>query len=266
MLKRDIVVVGGGVSGLTVAGEVGRRSSVTIVDRLPAVGGALGYEHPVIRELQQVVCDRHVEMLLGTTALRWVENQLLVAGPRGIEWIEAGCLVFCGGTRPSTAAELGVGGDRPAGVFSATVAIHLMEAGVRLGNTVVMVGSSDWSARAAHDLARHGADVVAVLETGEEPRVGTDRIWWDWRLQEVRGAARVNHVLLAKDGFRQRISCDAVVLGARLRPLRNVDGAILSGQNVIYVQPVADVITARTVEAQAREAASRMLATLGGKG
>jgi NADPH-dependent glutamate synthase beta subunit-like oxidoreductase len=265
MLRRDLVVVGAGVSGLTIAGEVGRKASVTIIDRLPAVGGVLGYEDGAIRELEHVVCDRQVEMLLGTTALRWVDNRLLVAGPRGIEWIEAGCLAFCGGTRPSTSAELGIGGDRPAGVFSATVAIHLMEAGVKLGNTVVLLGSTDWSARAAHHLRRQGANVVAVLEAGEQPPTGANQIWWDWRLLEVHGAARVNHVLLARDRFRQRISCDAVVLGARLKPLRNVDGAIQGGDNVTYVQPVAEVTNAWQVEAKARETASRLLATCGGR-
>ena len=264
MLRRDLIVVGAGVSGLTLAGEVGRGASVTIIDRLPAVGGVLGYDRPLIRELHAAVSERHVEMLLGTTALRWVEKRLLVAGPRGIEWIAAGCLAFCGGTRPSTAAELGIGGDRPAGIFSATVAIHLMEAGVRLGNTVVIVGSTDWSARAAHYLGRQGAAVVAVLETGEEPRVAMDDVWRDWRLLEVHGAPRVSHVLLSKDGFRQRVSCDAVVLGARLKALRNVDGAIVGGGNVVYVQPVADVITAREVEAHARQIAERVLAGIGG--
>jgi NADPH-dependent 2,4-dienoyl-CoA reductase/sulfur reductase-like enzyme len=265
MLRRDVVVVGAGVSGLTLAGEVARRASVTVIDRLPAVGGVLGYEDPVVRELQEVTVARQVELLLGTTALRWVDNRLLVAGPRGIEWIEAGCLVFCGGTRPSTAAELGIGGDRPAGVFSASVAIHLMEAGVRLGNSVVVVGSSDWAARAAYHVQRQGAPMSVVLDQGEEARFG-DQTWCGWRLLEIHGAARVSHVLLARNGFRQRIACDAIVLGARLKPLRNVDGAVFQGPNVIYLQPVAEVTTARRVEAFAREAAGRVLAGKGGTG
>ncbi len=263
MLTRDVVVVGAGISGLTLAGELAQRASVTVIDRLPAVGGVLGYEDPVVRELQEVAEARHVELLLGTTALRWVDNRLLVAGPRGIEWIPSGSLVFCGGTRPSTAAELGIGGARPAGVFSATVAIHLMEAGVRLGSSVVVVGSSDWAARAAHHLKGQRAHIAVVLDEGEAPRFG-DRHWCGWRLHEIRGAARVSDVVLTRDGFRQRLTCDAVVLGARLKPLRNVDGAVFGGRNVIYQQPVAEVTTARRVEADAREAAGRVPAGQGG--
>lgn len=263
MLTREFVVIGAGVSGLALAGEIGRQASVTVIDRLPAVGGVLGYEHPLVRELDEVVRARHVDLVLGTTGLRWVDNRLLVAGPGGIDWISARCLVFCGGTRPSTAAELGIGGDRPAGIFSATVAIHLMEAGVRLGNTVVVLGSSDWATRAARHLERQGARIIAVLGDADDAGFG-DQYWRGWQVQEVHGAARVTHATLARDHMRQRIGCDAVVLGASLKPLRNVDGALFDGRDVTYVQPVADVINAPKVEANAREAAGRLLAGTGG--
>jgi len=262
MLKRDLVVVGAGISGLTLAGELGAHRSVTLIDRLPAVGGVLGYEHPLVRELQSIVDARHVDVLLGTTALRWVDRRLLVAGPRGIEWIAAHRLVFSGGTRPSTAAELGIGGDRPAGLFSATVAIHLMEARVLLGQAVVLVGSGDWAARAEDHLCRSGAKMAARLN-GDEPHRRGDDEWDGWRLLEVHGAARVSHVIVARDRFRQRISCDAVVLGARPKPLRNIDGAIVDGVDVTFVQPTASTTAAQNVEIFARKAAASLLATGG---
>lgn len=263
MLKRDAVVVGAGISGLALAGELGAHLSVTILDRLPAFGGVLGYEDSLVRELQGVVAARQVDVLLGTTAVRWVDHRLLVAGPRGIEWIAADRLVFCGGSRPSTPAELGIGGDRPAGLFSATVAIHLMEAGVRLGENVVLVGSSDWAERAADHIARTGARVAANLD-GDEPHRRSGNEWAGWRVFEVHGAARVSHVIVARDRFRQRISCDAVVLGARPRPLRNVDGAVVDGVDVTFVQPAAATTKAKEVEAFARQAAANLLATRGG--
>jgi NADPH-dependent 2,4-dienoyl-CoA reductase/sulfur reductase-like enzyme len=264
MPPRDLVVVGAGVSGLTVAAAIGRRASVTVIDRLPAVGGVLGYDDWEVRRLQHGLHEAHVDLLLGTTALRWVDHRLLVAGPSGIEWIPARGLAFCGGTRPSTAAELAIGGDRPAGVFSATVAIHLMEAGVRLGNEVVVVGAGDWAARAARHLQQQDAHITTVVDDGEVPRFA-ERNWCGWSLREVRGAARVSSVLLGRDRFRQRVSCDAVVLGARVKPLRNVDGAVFEGRDVVYVQPVADVITKHEVEAYAQSAADRLIATIGGQ-
>jgi NADPH-dependent 2,4-dienoyl-CoA reductase/sulfur reductase-like enzyme len=263
MSKRDLVVVGAGISGLTLAAELAGHAAVTLVDRLPAVGGVLGYEHPLVRELHDVVRRWFADELLGTTALRWNDNRLLVAGPRGIEWIAAGCLAFCGGSRPSTTAELGIGGDRPAGVYSATVAIHLMEAGVKLGNTVLVVGASDWATRAVDHLEKQDARIVRVLADGEDGSFRHER-WHGWRVVEVRGAARLSHAILARDGLRQRVSCDALILGSQLKALRNVDGAIFGGRNVTYVQPVSDKTNATAVEAHARAAAARLLASMGG--
>ena len=263
MPRYDRAIVGAGLSGLAVAAALEGRAPLVIVDRLPAVGGVLGYEDPVVRGLAGALRGARVDWRLGTTALRWTDHRLLVASPTGIEWIDAGSLIICTGTRPSTAAELGLGGDRPAGVFSATVAIHLMEAGVRLGKAVVVVGASDWAARAARHLQRQGANVSVVLQDGEARRFG-DRHWEGWRLHEIRGAARVCEVLLARDRFRQRVGCDAVVLGARLRPLRNVDGAVFGGEDVTYVQPVAEITTIDQVVEQARGAAASLLGARGG--
>jgi glycine/D-amino acid oxidase-like deaminating enzyme len=264
MLRYDLLIVGAGVSGLTVASTVGRHGSVCVIDRLPALGGVLGYEHPIIRRLGRGVQAANVDLLLGTTALRWNNDRLLVAGERGIEWLAAGELVFCGGTRPSTAAELKIAGDRPAGVLLASVAIHMMEAGVRLGNAVVVVGSSDWSRRAADHLKVQGARISTVVERSDAA-LG-EEAWLGWRLEQVHGTARVSHVTVARSGFRQRINCDAVVLGARVRPLRNVLGAVLGDSQVAFVQPVGETTSAEDVEAHALQAAARLLDSLGGRG
>lgn len=264
MRPSDLLVVGAGVTGLTVAAVVGRRVSVTLIDRLPAVGGVLGYEGPTVRRLQREAQRVDVRFLLGATALRWRDNQLLVAGPAGIEWLAARCLAVCGGTRPSTAAELAIGGDRPAGVYSATVAIHLMEAGVRLGNHVVVVGASDWAARAAQHLARQDVMTSVVLDAEQAPLFG-DHHFVGWWLLEVHGSPRVTDVALTRNGSSQRIDCDAVVLGAHLKPMRNIDGALHGGVDVTYVQPLVDVTTAREAEEYARSTGVRMLAEMGGK-
>ena len=66
---------------------------------------------------------------LGATATRWEDGRLLVCAPGAIRWRAAATLVFAGGMRPATAAELGLAGDRPAGVLAGAVARHLLETG-----------------------------------------------------------------------------------------------------------------------------------------
>ena len=123
------LVVGAGPSGLGCAATLARSHPVELVDRIPVAGGEAGWRSAEIRELRAEAESAGVRLLLGRAALRWQPGRLLVAGPGRIEWIPGSELFFAGGLRPGTAAELGITGDRPAGVLPATVALHLLDSG-----------------------------------------------------------------------------------------------------------------------------------------
>ena len=122
-----MVVVGAGVAGLAAAEKLAHRSEVVVLDRLPVPGGVLPYDHPGVLKLAGACTAAGVRWLLGTTAVRWEQGRLLAVGPQGVEWLDASHLVFAGGSRPATMAELPVAGPRLAGVLPAPVAIHLAE-------------------------------------------------------------------------------------------------------------------------------------------
>lgn len=277
-----VLVVGAGACGLALATELAARGAVTVVDRLPAVGGVLGYEHPAIRRLQARADAARVSWLLATTALRWRGDAALVAGPDGIRWLPAGRLVYAGGTRPATATELGIAGARPAGVLAASVALHLLEAGVLLGRRVVVLGGGHWAAVVGAHLARQPCHVTSVTAAGEEPLDGADEHVLGWHATEIDGRGRVSAVTLAPAppaGFEAgpsqlgaappapahgpslRLPCDAVVLATPCRPLRNVDGAVVPGSpGVTFVQPDGTHASVDDAVAAARAAAAELLA------
>jgi NADPH-dependent glutamate synthase beta subunit-like oxidoreductase len=229
--RGGVVVVGAGVAGLAVAGRLARGGErVTLVDRLPVPGGVLGDGHPAVRRL--FAACRDVALELGMTALRWTGEGVTIAGPRGVREVPARHLVYAGGTRPSTPAELRLAGARPAGVLPAPVAIHLVEAGAVLGRRVAVLGEGAWASAAVAALEHQGASEVCRVPV---PEPGSPLL--------LRGCVRVDAL---GDG-----ACDCVVLAARERPLRNVDGAVLDGAaGVSFVQPVA--LTAEEAEARAR--------------
>ena len=149
-----------------------------------------------------------------------------MAAPDGIAWHPATHLFMAGGRRPATAAELGLAGDRPAGVLPATVAKHLLEAGVPLWRRPLLVGDGPWAAEVAHLAAALGAEVQR-LEPG-------------WRASRVVGADRVEGLVAVRGAARRMVACDAVLLAAEPRPIRNVEGAILAdAAGVTYVEPDA---------------------------
>ena len=220
----SVAVVGAGPSGLGAAVELAATTSVTVVDRIPVAGGSAGWDDRAVRALADRARALAVDLRLGATALRWEPGRLLVAAPDGIAWRPATHLLMAGGRRPATAAELGLAGDRPAGVLPATVAKHVLEAGVPLWRRPLLLGDGPWAAEVAHLAGGLGADVLR-LEPG-------------WRASSVVGRDRVEGLVALRGAARRLIACDAVVLAADPRPIRNVEGAILAdAAGVTYVEP-----------------------------
>ena len=251
-----MAVVGAGVAGLAAAAELAGRGPVIVLDRLPVPGGVLPYDAPEVRRLADRCAAAGVRWLLGTTALRWQDGRLLAAGPDGISWVSAAHLVFAGGDRPATAAELPLTGPRLAGVLPAPVAIHLAEAKVVLGRHVVIVGTGDWAGAARHAIARQRAEVTVIArEAAPGPAFPHDRLIRGWVPVAVSGSGRVSTLTLEKSTQQYAITCDAVILAEAVRPLRNVDGAIVDpAPGVTFVQPAAGVTTAGAAAEHARRA------------
>lgn len=264
-----LIVIGAGVSGLAAAAILAKEHPVTVVDRLPVTGGLVaGYEHALAQDLTQRCRADSVEFVLGATALRWSSDRnLLVAGPtEGFVSLPASHLIFAGGTRPSTPAELGMTGDRLAGVVQATGACHLLEAGVRLGHRVVVVGAGTWAHRVGYLVQKQGSHVTAVSpDNNGAPPDFADAWWPGWLPVEVRGSGRVSELFVTNGDQRERIVCDAVILGAWMKPVRNVDGAIFEDDDkaaVTFVQHIVETAAVHEIADHAQVAAAKLLAKL----
>jgi NADPH-dependent 2,4-dienoyl-CoA reductase/sulfur reductase-like enzyme len=260
-VSRDqVAVVGAGVAGLAAAEELAARGDVVVLDRLPVPGGVLAFDHPAVRALAERCGSAGVRWLLGTTAVRWDQGRLLAVGPSGVRWLDAGHLVFAGGCRPATAAELPVAGPRLAGVLPAPVAIHLAEAKVTLGRRVMIVGTGDWARAAREAIAGQRSQVTVVAgEPAEAVTFRHDALISGWAPVTVSGHGRVSALTLERAGQRHVLDCDAVILAASARPLRNVDGAIFEpAPGVTFVQPAAETGSWEEVASAARAAARQI--------
>jgi NADPH-dependent 2,4-dienoyl-CoA reductase/sulfur reductase-like enzyme len=252
-----VLVVGGGLAGMAAALELAVRARVRVIERLPAMGGTWGFEHPRARELAAACQRSDVELTAGLTALRWRDGRLLVAGPGQVAWLPADYLVFAGGTRPSHAAELGVGGSRLAGVFTATVAHHLLEAEIVLGRRFVVAGWGDWAELIVPQLLPLGqVTVVGGTRHDELPWPGV-RWWPGYRTVSVHGESRVDRLEVTDGVARHFVRCDCVIFAGEPRPLRNVDGANRQdADQASFIQPTAAGLGPDAVIDYARKAAA----------
>jgi hypothetical protein len=254
-------VVGAGPSGLGCAVELAPHVPVVLIDRLPVFGGTAGWDRPEIRDQAATATALGAEPLLGQTAIRWIGQRLLVLGPGSCRWVTAQHLFMAGGLRPATVADLQITGDRPAGVVAATVAEHLLDTGVALWRTVVIIGEGPWAARVAGRARALGSRVVAL---------GSAAGWADEHVGRpdrcsIVGRDRVRAVRLDYSGTGAAsvdVACDAVVLAADPVPNRNVDGAVLAGSpGVTFVQPTSPYDAAGRFGAARRAAREWLCAT-----
>jgi len=184
MTRKDLVIIGGGAAGLaaaTAAWDAGVRD-ICILERESATGGILkqcihnGFGlHRFDEELTgpeyaareyAAVAERGIQVFLETTVLSLSADRRVVAvNPSdGLLEFEAGAVVLAMGSRERTRGALNIAGTRPAGVYTAGAAQHMVNLeGVIPGREIVMLGSGDIGLIMARRLTYEGAHVKMVL-------------------------------------------------------------------------------------------------------
>ena len=244
--KVDVLIVGGGPSGLAAACELRRLgASVVVLERDVEPGGIarhsdhLGYG---LRDLHRVMrgpayarawtarADRAgVDLRVRSTATGWVETDdglgLHVTAPTGREEVRARTILLATGCRERPRSARLVPGSRPSGVFttgSLQQLVHLQ--GGRVVRRAVVVGAEHVSYSAVMTIAHAGGVTVAMVT--EQPRTatyaGADRaarlhyrfpLLCESKVVEILGRNRVSGVRVRnlRTGAESEHPCDAVI-------------------------------------------------------
>ncbi|MCQ4159900.1 FAD-dependent oxidoreductase [Roseomonas sp. GC11] len=244
---RQAIIIGAGPAGLTAARHLAAAGlrDVLVLERNPEAGGLPRFAaHPgwgmldfhrlwsgprYARELVRAAAAAEIRTGHSVTALA-PGGGVEVNSAAGTETLHARAVLLAAGIREMPRSARLLSGTRPWGVLSTGAFQEMVHAGgMRPFLRPVILGTELVAFSALLTARQAGIRPVAMLEAG---RRITARRPGDWvarhllgvpvrtatRLLAVEGQGRVEAVLVERDGRRERIACDGVILSGRFVP------------------------------------------------
>lgn len=258
MKKYDVIIIGGGPSGMAAALESAKSGVKTlIIERNETLGGILnqcihngfglhyfkeeltGPEY-AYRFKELISNEKNISVMLNTFVIdiNKENNTLTIKSEDGIDTLEYKSLILSMGCRERTAGNILLTGTRPAGIYTAGSAQKMVNVyGKMVGKEVVILGSGDIGLIMARRLTVEGAKVKAVLEinsTSSGLRRNISQCLDDYNIPlmlnttifEVVGENRVEGIYYGKvddkynklEETKDFMTCDTIILSVGLIP------------------------------------------------
>jgi len=245
--KYDVIIVGGGVSGLSAAKALRRMGAgdILVIEREEECGGAprhimnpffglrefgLPMTGPTYaRRMRRRI--KGVETATGVSITRLLPQGMLeVAGPDGLYTLEARRIVLATGTREASRHARLVSGGRPFGVITyGAFQRYVHFAGLKPFQRPAIVGTEWVSFSAVHTMREIGVDPVCMLE--EHPRTTVPELVAEafelylmipihrgTHLRRILGRGNVEGAEIERDGQVDIIRCDGIVFTGKFIP------------------------------------------------
>ncbi len=182
---KDVVVIGGGPSGLAAASELGEKGyKVALLERNDELGGLLQqcihdgfgtilfgesmsgpeFADIFINRVREQDVEIKLETYVKSVNKKEDDFKITTVTPEGLEELESRSLVYAIGCRERNQFEIKIGGSRPAGVYTAGTVQRLINLyGILPGKDVVIIGGGDVGMIVARHLFLEGVNSILMV-------------------------------------------------------------------------------------------------------
>jgi len=280
MIKKDLVIIGGGPAGLSaakIANEAGMK--VALFERSFLLGGQLikqthkffGSESQYAKvrgiEIAKILISdlekTDVEVFLNATVVGLYKDNIITVYQNNKYFkVEAKAIIIATGASEKFLAF--ENNDLP-GIYGAGAVQTLMNIhGVLPGSEVVMVGSGNIGLIVSYQLIQAGVKVKALIEAADKiggywvhasklKRLGVDIIT-NTTVKRAVGDGKLEKIITVKldakweeiKGSEQEITCDALCISVGLSPMHQL--LSMAEANMLYVNELGGMVPLKTCD------------------
>ena len=229
MREYDLIIIGGGASGLLLAinGKKDGIKNILLVEKDPILGGALNsadynisekgnltgieYKESLLKEFNEL----NVDVKLNTMVLKIEDSNeiLCTSSEYGVEKIKGKNIIIANGGKEKSRNAVQIPGDRTAGVLTVGMAKKIF--GIKNmipGKNIFIVGDSTLY-MIQEDLKKHNIKVSGIITDKNKNEVFdlSENLYPGYEIVSIHGEGRVSSVTIKNDDEKKNIKCDTVI-------------------------------------------------------
>lgn len=229
MREYDLIIIGGGASGLLLAinGKKDGIKNILLVEKDPILGGALNsadynisekgnltgieYKESLLKEFNEL----NIDVKLNTMVLKIEDSNeiLCTSSEYGVEKIKGKNIIIANGGKEKSRNAVQIPGDRTAGVLTVGMAKKIF--GIKNmipGKNIFIVGDSTLY-MIQEDLKKHNIKVSGIITDKNKNEVFdlSENLYSGYEIIAIHGEGRVSSVTIKNGDEKKNIKCDTVI-------------------------------------------------------
>ncbi|MDK0532812.1 FAD-dependent oxidoreductase [Clostridium perfringens] len=229
MREYDLIIIGGGASGLLLAinGKKDGIKNILLVEKDPILGGALNsadynisekgnltgieYKESLLKEFNEL----NIDVKLNTMVLKIEDSNeiLCTSSEYGVEKIKGKNIIITNGGKEKSRNAVQIPGDRTAGVLTVGMAKKIF--GIKNmvpGKNIFIVGDSTLY-MIQEDLKKHNIKVSGIITDKNKNEVFdlSENLYPGYEIISIHGEGRLSSVTIKNGDEKKNIKCDTVI-------------------------------------------------------